>query len=823
MKNQSEKSFELSKDQFYQTFKPFEYKNKKNSPFTISYLSKKQSESYWIKKRKIQGIYKDFFIQEIRKEIEIQSYFQNRSQKIMKIKNFTIFESKNKSIVIIAYNNDEYCVPILEYFQSIERGQSRKIQLSKQLLEIHEELEQNKIYHQNIKPNNIFYFSGEIIITDFGSNRTFQQNYISQFSKISEKQWQDEYYYYNPKIIVDIIQNQTDYDMRIEELNKFQEIMKRQNKFEKVLNNPQNSMNLDAWAIGVIIIQIFFPQKIEKNNIEKFYALNTKELENKINQITQFDNELGQGLKDLFFPEQQQQQQQQKQKQKQKLSFQQQISQSNNNLNINRSLIISQIIPQESKLKSIKIQVGFQDEQRKKVVAIYETCQVMDQFVIQIQDKQNPKLEIFQKEKNISEKSRKILDFHILLQLQLSEAQSYLNDLKNLKKEFEDERTELLRSEKRSDTNKVQLESLVEVIQKIEETIFQVENRIQALKYFYNYQMETPEENIIYYYNLKEINMVQWKKQFQIKCEQTENNTNYQQQQYFSQKKIKDLIKLRQKELKIDAHLCVNMNQKEQEIVSIYYLEKCFNVQKELLEKKQSQKEQLDVEQFPFNLSLKTRRKVDKFINTKQFEFLLDYTEFNSLSAKLRNQYLKTLFICLDDRIKRNVQSEVNQLLSAINRIYPLLNSKFKQKNGKNTVRVKLQPEMLPQELCKQIKQFFQQKYSFKINYDFQYLELLKKFDDIKTQKDYIGFLVNGKPHGQGFKRINENIMQFGIYRYGQLIWGREIVKVDNYINYYKGQFKDNKKFGEGVFKRYLFSEIEGNLFFQKPNQPQNL
>lgn len=40
----------------------------------------------------------------------------------MKIKNFTIFESKNKSIVIIAYNNDEYCVPILEYFQSIERG-----------------------------------------------------------------------------------------------------------------------------------------------------------------------------------------------------------------------------------------------------------------------------------------------------------------------------------------------------------------------------------------------------------------------------------------------------------------------------------------------------------------------------------------------------------------------------------------------------------------------------------------------------------------------------------------------------------------------------
>lgn len=71
MKNSSEKSVELSKDQFYQTFKPFEYKNKKSSPFTISYLSKKQSESYWIKKRKIQGIYKDFFIQEIRKEIEI--------------------------------------------------------------------------------------------------------------------------------------------------------------------------------------------------------------------------------------------------------------------------------------------------------------------------------------------------------------------------------------------------------------------------------------------------------------------------------------------------------------------------------------------------------------------------------------------------------------------------------------------------------------------------------------------------------------------------------------------------------------------------------
>lgn len=38
--------------------------------------------------------------------------------------------------------------------------------------------------------------------------------------------------------------------------------------------------------------------------------------------------------------------------------------------------------------------------------------------------------------------------------------------------------------------------------------MFLVEHRLLALKYFYNYKMEPPEENIIYYYNKKELSMI---------------------------------------------------------------------------------------------------------------------------------------------------------------------------------------------------------------------------------------------------------------------------------------------------------------------------
>ncbi|CAK78047.1 unnamed protein product (macronuclear) [Paramecium tetraurelia] len=790
-------NIELTKDDFYRKYSPLTKLNLNDQPFTIQYKSRNENEVFWIKKRRIQGQYQDYFIEEIRNEIKIQTSLNNKNC-VLEIKNFTIFQSENKNrkVVMIAYYNDDKCAPILKYIKNQAPGIERKIFVSKRLLEVYNILRSSNVFHQNIKPNNVFFYDNDIFFSDFGSNRTFHQNYIQQFDRRSEQNWQKDYYFYNPKIILDIIQNLPDYDMRIIEFDNIREQMKRQKQFEDVLNVPQNSFNLDAWAIGVIIIQIFYPKDYINPPIETFYALQKVELDKKINEITLIDSQIGQGLQMLFYPENQRQQQQQ-----------QQPYQYNVQLNISQKFPTS-VIVQQGQLSTSSIITEFNRTFPNPVtcckakVTKYGTIQAMDKFLQLVQKQIYPELGKFFQQNN-EQKLWCFLDFHMLLQLDLKEVQSYLDDLMRLLIEL----SEI--SQRETSQNEAIQQSHKNNIEKLKENIFLVENRKQALQYFYNYEMEAPEEDIIYYYNLKEANILQWKKQFQIPDEVTDQLTNIEAKPYFSPKKIAGLIKLRKKELKIEAQVPVKLSQVQQKIISIYYL-KGLPEYKDTLEKKEEEKKKYGAEQFPFNLALRTRQKAQAFINEKQLKYLLGFEEYQSISAKLKSQYLKTLFSCIDIGIKN--KQDVQQFISGVNHIYPSLKYKFRQKYAE----IMLTYGMLPSELCEEIQMFFEQKYSVRIKVDYKYLDYLKEFGSIQIKKNYIGYLVNDKPHGQGFQRINQETLQFGIFKYGQIIWGWEIVKAEEKkILLYKGEFQNGRKTNRGINKAYENEQNGGQSIFK--------
>ncbi|CAD8163879.1 unnamed protein product [Paramecium octaurelia] len=803
--------FELTKDQFYSQYKPFQKLNLNDQPFTKQYISEKRNETVWIKKRRIQGEYKDYFIKEIRKEIQIQkTLYNNNPEWVLRIKNFTIFTSqgKNRETVMIAYYNDQQCAQIFKYIKNQQnRGcEINRIDLSNKLFDIYQQLRKNKVWHQNIKPNNVFYYDGQILLSDFGSNRTFHQNYIQQFNSKKEQNWQKEYYFYNPKIILELIKNYSDYDMRRYEFDELKSAIERQKQFEDVLNVPQNSFNLDSWAIGVIIIQIFYPKDFMNPDINTYYAFDTNELKQKIQGITKIDQLLGKRLEMLFYPEVQQQEI---------------IEQTKNKLNVR--LNISQIFQQNylsSQLISVILPENLDPQTNNPVVnpqpnglpsysvtcqakvAKYETGQAMDKFLQVVQKQIHPELKKFQESTN-EEKLKYVLDFHILIQLDLKEVQSYLNDLNNLLKEF---------SSRAPSENETIQQSHNNNIEKLKENIFPVQNRECALLYFYNYEMEPPEEDIIYYYNLKEATIIQWKKQFQIPQEQTKQNTNNQAKPYFSPEKIADLIKLRKKELKIEANVPVMLKNEQLKIISFHYL-KTLPQYQNILEKKKQQKEIYGAEEFPFNLALRTRLKVQNFIKKKEKEYLLELKEYESISEKLKNEYLTTLFSCIDTGISR--KQDVQIFIRGVNYVYPPLIFKCKDKYAV----IKLRYEMLPSELCKEIQIFFQQKYSVTMKVEYKYLQYLKVFGTIQNQKSYIGYLVNGKHHGQGFKRINQEKLQFGIFKYGQLIWGWEIVKKDKKILVYKGEFQNGSQFNRGIIKEFEKEENGGQTIFRKLNR----
>ncbi|CAD8077683.1 unnamed protein product [Paramecium sonneborni] len=752
---------ELKKEEFNQKYKPFQQKSSKI--FTTNSISQINKDQFWIKKRKIGGKYQDQFQQDIRKEIQNQYKFAEKyPNQALRISDFTTYKKKQFFIVIkIAYFYGDSCQPILCYAkqncQDDEKGLKQKINLSLKLLEIQKTLSQWEISHLNIKPNNLLYFEDDILLTDFGSNRTFYQNYIKQFSAQKEKIWQQEYCQYNPKAVLEILDD-IDY-LREVQLNELRVKMTQAKKSKKIEDTLCDSY-LDSWAIGVIIIQIFFPEEILKGeiNIKSCLAMNIEKLDEKIKIIKEIDSNIGTELKELFYPTYEY-----SQKQDNKIIFQSSLM---IDKDIGNKLKIEQ---KDEVIEPIVPIIPLENIDSKTIFIHHELVSSLNKSMLLLKGQKISVLKDFLAENALDKKIYRVLDFHELLQLDLCDIKLYLEELQKICNQYEEK---------------------IQVL--IKNNIFLAENRQKALEYYFNIHQELPEPNIIYYYNKLELYMISQMEQFQIKFE-TESKLLLP---YFSSEMIKQLKKLRKKEIKIDANFNINLQDQEQKITSIYYLDKNNNPHHtEILEIKQREKKIYGFEIFPFNLSLKTRFKVREFIQFKKPECLLQQEEYDSITTKVQREYLNVLYSCLDDN-----QRDISKYLKAINEIFP----KVKQVDKRKYFKVYIQQDMLPKELDPQISDFLQQNFGYLMKINRKYKEYLKQFEDFQITSKYNGFLVNKKCHGLGFRQINENFIQFGIFKYGQLLWGWELVKKEQRIYLYKGQFDNNKKQGDGVLKVFF-------------------
>ncbi|CAD8156239.1 unnamed protein product [Paramecium pentaurelia] len=109
--------------------------------------------------------------------------------------------------------------------------------------------------------------------------------------------------------------------------------------------------------------------------------------------------------------------------------------------------------------------------------------------------------------------------------------------------------------------------------------------------------------------------------------------------------------------------------------------------------------------------------------------------------------------------------------------------------------------------------------------YDFQMLQFLRdplidpdlksylrNFNIDDKNSIYLGNKFDGKKHGLGLSRINQNHLKFGIFSLDQIKWGWEIIlKKNNFISFYKGYFLNEQKDGIGIQRQYNFQGLDPN------------
>ncbi|CAD8189997.1 unnamed protein product [Paramecium pentaurelia] len=212
----------------------------------------------------------------ITQELLIQRQLSSKYPgKILKILNYTVETINHESHLYISYDCEDDTEPLFQYLNNNSVNFQEQAQIFEQLLQITCIFYKSQFEHTNLKPNNILYYKKQVLITDFGSERTHYQNFLKPLAAQAEKEWQNILIYFYPQDYQKIM---SDVDFKNESWLKLE------------INNQKSKKYIDIWALSMMMIQVFQNNQTLPNKLTDYYGLNKTLLLEKIENLKQYQN-----------------------------------------------------------------------------------------------------------------------------------------------------------------------------------------------------------------------------------------------------------------------------------------------------------------------------------------------------------------------------------------------------------------------------------------------------------------------------------------------------------------------------------------------------
>ncbi|CAD8191739.1 unnamed protein product [Paramecium octaurelia] len=197
--------------------------------------------------------------------------------KVLTILNYTVETINHQRNLYVAYDCEDDIEPLFQYLNNNTVSFQEQAQIFEQLLQIACILFKTKFEHTNLKPNNILYYKKQVLITDFGSARTHYQNFLKEYTKQAEMEWQNNLIFFYPEEYQKIMEEKNFY-FRIELWKKFD------------LSDQKFRKYVDIWALSMMMIQVFENNQTLPKNLSDYYGLNNKQIFQKIENLKQYQN-----------------------------------------------------------------------------------------------------------------------------------------------------------------------------------------------------------------------------------------------------------------------------------------------------------------------------------------------------------------------------------------------------------------------------------------------------------------------------------------------------------------------------------------------------